>query len=119
SYVKNAALVPARAMRSAIARARLDLPQPTSPPMTIRSPLRTPPPSHLSTLGNPHANASDAVSPSEAASTRRTRRASGEISVGRSTGEETPVTRGMVVARPPILRMAAIGRQAVAVQRVG
>ena len=43
SAVKNAEFTPAWAIRSAIASASDDLPTPTSPPRTTKSPRRSPP----------------------------------------------------------------------------
>lgn len=79
----NATGAPVCDMRSAIPKASADLPLPTSPPSTTRSPRRMPPPSQRSTLGKPVATVSPDGCPSEARSTRFMTREIGEMSFGR------------------------------------
>src|SRR5215469_4005741 len=66
-------------------KASADLPLPTSPPRTTRPPVRSPPPSILSTVGNPVGTVSPAGAPSARASIRRNSCERGEMSGGRLT----------------------------------
>jgi len=86
SDVRNATRVPRSDDRIAKASASADFPLPMSPPNTIKSPRRNPPPSDLSMLGKPHEIVSRGGDPSLTASTRDNRTESGEMSVLRVIG---------------------------------
>ena len=110
------------ALRSVIASANDDVPAPLSPPNTIRSPRRIPPPIARSIDGNPLGISPLSASPSRARSARATTRANGEISSRvtcsqrddarvvrvpertRRRGEFPLLPRGCATHRPPAVR---------------
>src|SRR5688572_33268134 len=95
----------------AMAREKADLPLPTSPPRTTRSPRRTPPPRILSRLGNPVAIVSGDSAPSATASARTRTCEIGEMSLLRAMRQDT--ARFARSARTDFLilqQLAPIGR---------
>src|SRR5476649_189810 len=71
-----------------MASARALLPLPTSPPSTMRSPRRKPPPRSLSRLENPDGTVSMGSAPSATASTRPSRSDRGEMSAPRGIPQD-------------------------------